>query len=1589
MHARLRCLLPSDAFRAARLSLVAALGLFLAVAAVLADDWPGYARDASRSCRTPEKITLPLDESWTFRPEFPPAPAWGDPKEGPVEGILELRRVHFDDAFHVAVAEGRVYFGSSADHKVYCLDAATGRPRWTKITGGAIRLAPWLVGGRVYVGSDDGHVYCLNAADGAVVWDFRAAPDDRRVLGHGRMVSLWPVRTGVLVDDGLAYFAAGIFPAEGVFFYAVDAATGKQVWCNDSSGETPQSRVSPQGYLLASKTTLYAPMGRVSPAALDRKTGQLLGITYFGKPVGGTNTLLDGEQVYTGTEQIVGYQDKRRLGDFPARKLVLDGPRAYLATGKQLVAVDRKSYPAVSRKLIAVQSKSLRLENVIGGLRKTRGELKHDVAQLEAELKEAKPGERETVGKELDTKRQQLATCQKRLDAETASFAGLGSEAKRYEAEAAQKYLWSTATASDQALIQAGGVLLAGGRDLVEAFDTRSGKMLWSAKVDGLARGLAFADGRLYVSTDRGLIYCYAHGVESRPSAVVERTPPASQRAWQTAAETILQQTGIRRGYCLVLGCDDGQLAVELARRSDLTIYAVSADAAKVAAARSRVEAAGLYGGRISVEQWPLDKVPYADYFANLVVSQSAAADGQLPDAGEMFRMLKPVGGVALIGQPALGGRLTAERLNAWLAEAKLDGARVVSDDGLWARVDRGPLAGAGSWTHQYGEPGNTACGDDQLIRAPLGVLWFGYPGPKRMMNRHTRAAAPLSADGRMYCEGENCILAYDAYNGLPLWERDLPGAFRPNASHDGSNMALSRHGLLVGLKDTCVRLDLTTGETLATYALPPAAGPRRWGVVACVGDLLYGTRALEKSIESDQVFAIDLTTGRQRWAFTAKGIPHGTLSIDQGRVFLVDREVTPDERREVVEQSRARVAELPEAEQPAARRALKTADVRRVVALDADTGMPVWQRVVDVSFCGAGNLAAMTHRGVLLLFGVYLDGHYWKDFFAGQFASRRVVALSARDGSQLWSQAMGYLVRPVIVGDTLHAEPWAFDLASGKPVTRVNPITGQTEKWQFARPGHHCGCSNAAPNCLFFRSFCFGYYDLQGDYGTMHFGAQRPGCWINFIPANGLVLMPEGSSGCMCPFPNMCSVVFQPAPRPKGFAWYSASGPSTPVQRLAIHFGAPGDRKDAQGNLWLGYPRPGGSLVLPMRLEVAYAPGGGPVLRNSTYTPIAGTDDPWLYAAAARGISSCTLPLLERGDGKSLYRVRLALCDPDNDKPRRRVFDVKIQGRTVLSGCDIVRETGARDRALVKEFDGIEVTDNLKIEFVSAVKKPTPERAPIVQGIEVVRQKVLGLGCLVPEFELSESTPRATGEIRLGNIRDVAFAGRLEIQSPADFEVTPASRDVTVEAGQRVSLPLELAVRGKPARGVYTVQARLLRSDGSQELSESIRVEYLGSRNRVVLRAAEDATVLQRYSEINRGTTTTLGVDGGERKMGDLGHTLSYLKFLVDVPGKPVSLRLRLTASNNPSVDAGRVCLVDGPWGEESITYSNRPALGRELARLGNVGENETIERVLNVDMAGQKELSLAIDPTSCDGLDFLSREGAHPPELIVEYEP
>lgn len=1485
-----------------------------------AADWPTYRHDAARSGVTEEGLRLPLAPSWVFRALSPPQPAWGDPKPKPVENILELRRIHFDDAFQPVVADGKVYFGSSVDGKLYCLDAQTGRILWTRRTGGPVRLAPTVADGKVYVGSDDGCAYCFTAAEGTPVWKFTAAPEPRQVLGNGRMISLWPVRTGVLVDDGTAYFAAGIFPGERVFFYAVDAETGTEQWRNDTTSEKPQSRVAPQGYLLASATRLYVPMGRTSPAAFDRDSGKLLYESYFGKPVGGTYALLAGDAVYTGTEEFVAYDQESRdkFATFAGRKMLVRGDTAYLATDTQLIAMDRTK----------------------------------------------------------------------------------------------KKEQWKVDCPCHEALIMAGDLLLAGGPNLIAAFDAVSGEPRWQAEVEGTCKGLAVADGRLWATTDSGRIYCFgAEGVDDHG----EITPPIDGsvyddspggKALAAAAEQILAKTGTRRGYALVLDCRTGRLACELARRSDLMIYCVAHDGASAENAREKLDAAGLYGHRVRVDVAAPEAIPYSDYFADLIVFEGSIVDGKLPavPAAHAARMLKPRGGKLCLGQPGelpeATARLNSKALRNWIGKMNLAHARRAEadagSDGTWAVLTRGELPGAGDWTHLYANPGNTACSDDQRVKAPLGVLWFGRPGPGNMVNRHRRAAGPLAFEGRMFVQGQNVLMAFDAYNGLELWRRELPGAMRIDVSHQSSNLTVNRHGLFIAIDGECLRLDPATGKTVSKYAVPPGEGkkPYRWGYLASVGDRLFGSRSDEPA-DADMLFAVDIETGNVAWKLKRTRVAHSSISIGQGRLYFVDQSATPEQREKVIESLRNQTADLSEADRAQAERDLAAADVRIVAAVDTTDGKLRWEKPIDVTHAGGGpggyhaKVSTMTNQGVLVVFGVYLDGHYWKQFFAGQFDRRQIYAIDGASGRQLWTRRVGYRVRPLIIDDTLHAEPWAFDLHSGAQRTRENPITGETDHWQFARPGHHCGCPAAAPNCMFFRSWNLGYYDLIGDYGTMHFGAQRPGCWINFIPAGGLLLMPEASAGCMCAFPNMCTVVFQPTDENKAWAWYSTPGRLTPVKRLGLNLGAPGDRRDADDHLWLGFPRRSGSLLLTLDTTVGFYPGGSYRQENSVYTEIQQTEKPWLFASSAYGIRSCTIPVTSAADGEGVFDVRLLLAEPEDQEPGTRWFDVVIQGDKVGEDVDPLALAGGPRRATSVVYRGIESDGKLTIELVAKTPQPSPQEMPIVYGVEITRRKILSLGCATSGFTSSTMKPKHTASVQLANLREEPFEGTLALSTPEGFRAKPATLPVDLAPGAREEFSPRIEVADGVPAGDYEIGVALRRPDGGEELTASIPVEHLGRRGRIALKAVEDCYAVGRYPDKNFGTVTVLRVDGGNPKMGDQDHSLSYLKFAVDVPGKPLSVKLRLHNASNPSGNSGRICLVENKWRETTLSYQNRPKPGEEVAQIGPVAANQIIELPLDVDLEGKDEVSFVIDPTSTDGLHYMSRESGLPPELIVDYEP
>jgi outer membrane protein assembly factor BamB len=70
---------------------------------------------------------------------------------------------------------------------------------------------------------------------------------------------------------------------------------------------------------------------------------------------------------------------------------------------------------------------------------------------------------------------------------------------------------WSVPCDCPYVLILAGDVLFAGGTNKVIAYSTTNGNELWCLTVNGRARGLAAADGRLFISTDTGSIHMFGN----------------------------------------------------------------------------------------------------------------------------------------------------------------------------------------------------------------------------------------------------------------------------------------------------------------------------------------------------------------------------------------------------------------------------------------------------------------------------------------------------------------------------------------------------------------------------------------------------------------------------------------------------------------------------------------------------------------------------------------------------------------------------------------------------------------------------------------------------------------------------------------------------------------------------------------------------------------------------------------------------------------------------------------------------------------------------------------------------------------------
>lgn len=1077
-----------------RKTIITTAVILLTATAAFSADWPQYRFDATRSGHTTDPLPQNLSLQWTREARCAPHRAW-------VGNVQAESRMKFDWSYSVVAADGRLFYGSSTDHQVHALDAATGESLWSTFTEGPVRLAPAVYEGRVYAVSDDGRLYCLDAKDGRELWRVEPKDEIDRMVGNGRIVSRWAARGGPAIRDGIVYYGAGVWALEGVTIFAVDARTGDIIWANDDSGylniEHPhmgamsEGGVIAQGYLAITKDKVFVAAGRATPAAFDRKTGEFLyfHLSRFGgktpKGLGGGDVVVTNE-VFFNSGAVFDTETGMRHSSIGTGKWwepvrLYDYDAGWLGEGQ--LGANRIVCPVGSS---FVRSEGATIYSSILGRKTYIQKREAESYFFTSRVDSMTPGDPNArrIRVEPKSRQEEIADAPTLKDAWEIDTKVEGN-------------IWS--------LIVAGNTIVAGGDGVVAAFNARTKEELLREKVDGSVLALAAADGRLYASTDTGAIYCFGAGGEKpRDIAPRETTVPFNNGSPAAKrAQFRLERTRIRKGYAVVPDCGDGELAYHVARLSDLYVIALSTNQKALDAARRNLDAAGVYGVRVQAMLRSETKTWLPDYFANLIFVDEEPYGAPVYD--DLLRILRPSGGTICWADPDL--------------------------DSLTSYLTRDAIKGGGDWSHPLGDAGNSLCSGDEVVRGPLGLLWYEDETLIRI-DRHGKNPSPLYHRGVLIQIGRDELRAIDAYNGTSLWRQPMPGVLAGmtggtgvGATASGATYCVVDGVVFVRIDRRCERFDVFSGKRLESFNAPKIDGvDTEWSCLAVDDGVLIGALANpaqvvksqhgngnernqlpmeEMYVESLALFGLDARTGKTLWTRKAKdSIRNNSIALGGGRLFFIDRPVAEiDTILKDVVNARLRGKE-PVPAHPTG----------KLIALDAKTGDVAWSD--DDNIFGTTMCYSDEYDALVMSFNNVGRA------MPSDITTKGARAYRSSSGERLWDNEFANVGRSAIIGRTLYSYD-SIDLLTGKARKDENGAN-----WRMKGSGIGCGVWVGADHLMLRRSGTLGYYDLDRDSGWIdNYGAMRTGCWINALPVGGIVVAPDDTQGCRCSYQNQASV--------------------------------------------------------------------------------------------------------------------------------------------------------------------------------------------------------------------------------------------------------------------------------------------------------------------------------------------------------------------------------------------------------------------------------------------------------------------------------
>ena len=373
------------------------------------------------------------------------------------------------------------------------------------------------------------------------------------------------------------------------------------------------------------------------------------------------------------------------------------------------------------------------------------------------------------------------------------------------------------------------------------------------------------------------------------PATLASLTAVATSLATPTDdARALFEKAGIRNGFVVRIGAD-AEVAAALKRNAGTQVQVLDSDPQRVAAARSALLGKGIYG-EVAAERFDGTSLPYIDGVVNLLIADDPGA----LTMEEIQRVLVP-NGVAIVR-----------------------GERTVKE----------PPKGLDEWTHYFYDAKGNATSHDDVVGPPDRLQWLGSPRWSRHHDRISSTNAQVTSGGRLFTimdEGSRIsallpahwkLNARDAYNGMPLWSRDI-GKWQTHMwpLKSGPTQLTRR---LVGAGDKVFVtlaidapisvLDAGTGETVREFAETKGAeeilhvegivyalvNPRPYVLEEFAPKLNTGDqKRVETEYNWDQkprhLIAVEASTGKVLWRRDDAKIAPLTLAADTKRVVFHD----------------------------------------------------------------------------------------------------------------------------------------------------------------------------------------------------------------------------------------------------------------------------------------------------------------------------------------------------------------------------------------------------------------------------------------------------------------------------------------------------------------------------------------------------------------------------------------------------------------------------------------------------------------------------------------------------------------------------